>query len=45
MYSLDVEALDLCSNNRPLFQTKYYLFICRVLGLRQKVSRKILFGR
>jgi hypothetical protein len=27
MYSLDVEALDLCSNNRPLFQTKYYLSV------------------
>ena len=26
MYSLDVEALDLCSNNRPLFrQSTIYL--------------------
>jgi hypothetical protein len=23
MYSLDVEAVDLCSNNRPHFQTRY----------------------
>ncbi len=23
MYSLDVAAVDLCSNNRPHFQTRY----------------------